>query len=106
MRNKLMSVTSVELRLLKARMHAAEDCLKFLSLNPVFHKCNEDQDNVWLLNHTYSPLSSMLYFVDHNQLAKRMFNYSIESKKSAQLRKVNKKLMMLSKYPDVPVNYE
>ena len=102
-RNKLMGVAKVEIRLLKARMNAAEDCLKFISLNPAFIS-NTPAGRLANFNHMRMSCPSMIYFADQETLAMRMIKSSIEMKKTAQIRKVNRKLMKLNQLAEVPVN--
>jgi hypothetical protein len=98
-----MKVPTIEIRLLKARMNVAEDCLKFMSMNPIFRSNSQEDEQMMYYCQMRMVWPSMLYFTDQESLARKMIKSSIEMKKVAQLRKVNQKLMKLNQISELPV---
>lgn len=101
---KLTSVAKVEIRLLKARSKAAEDCLRFLTIKPSANDFPQLDFPMWWLPmplHVVDYSAYRLQFI--NNQPRGLLRIARAKKTGKQLQKLDKKLQQLDSIVPVEV---
>lgn len=94
--SKLLSVASIEIRLLKARVNVAEHCLKWVTSKPQFFLQDLPEDELINPNMGMLPWVSPYFFINHKMVINNLIKASVEKKLETKMKRAHKNITMLN----------